>query len=145
VSVAQVRTALLNGGDPVSSLATKTVTGRRLNAAGTLALIPAPAPPAPEVPGFMDFDGDGATDIAFYRPSNGLWVFRNQEWIHFPAQAADVLLPGDYDGDGDTEIAFYRPSTGVWVIRNQDWVYYPGLAEDIPLPLPQVMRPRVVP
>ena len=39
-TVAQVKTALLDGGDSIPSLAGKTVTGRRLNAAGTLALIP---------------------------------------------------------------------------------------------------------
>src|SRR5688572_33181132 len=42
-TVAQVRTALLNGGDAIASLAGTTVTGRRLNAVGTLGLIPFPA------------------------------------------------------------------------------------------------------
>jgi subtilisin family serine protease len=131
VTVAQVKSAILTGGDAVASLSGKTVSGRRLNAAGALALIPAPAT---SVPGFSDFNGDGATDIAFYRASTGVWVFRGQEWVNFPAQAGDVLLPADSDGDGDTDIAFYRPSTGVWVIRGQDWVHFPGLAGDIPLP-----------
>jgi subtilisin family serine protease len=45
VSVATVKSALLNGGDPNAALSSNTVSGRRLNAAGTLALIPASATP----------------------------------------------------------------------------------------------------
>jgi subtilisin family serine protease len=45
VSVATVKSALLNGGDAIPSLSGKTVTGRRLNANGALALIPASATP----------------------------------------------------------------------------------------------------
>ena len=46
VSVAAVKTALLDGGDPKAALAGKSVSGRRLNANGTLGLIPSPANPA---------------------------------------------------------------------------------------------------
>jgi hypothetical protein len=45
VSVADVKTALLNGGDAIPSLSGKTVTGRRLNANGSLSLIPSSATP----------------------------------------------------------------------------------------------------
>ncbi|MDQ3821723.1 MAG: S8 family serine peptidase [Actinomycetota bacterium] len=43
-SVATVKSAILNGGDPVAALSGKTVSGRRLNANGTLTLIPSPGP-----------------------------------------------------------------------------------------------------
>jgi hypothetical protein len=93
-----------------------------------------------------DFDGDGDSDIGFYRASTGVWVIRNQPWVHFPAQPEDVLMPADYNGDGTTDIAFYRPSsTGIWVIRNQPWVHFPADAADVLLPRAGVLRLRVVP
>ena len=89
-----------------------------------------------------DFDADGKTDIAVYRPSTGVWFIlnsasftgRDQQW----GLPGDIPVPGDYDGDGKTDIAVYRPSTGVWFILNsasftqhaQQW----GGSDRIPVP-----------
>jgi hypothetical protein len=84
-----------------------------------------------------DFDGNGTTDVAVYRPSTGVWFVRNQFSVAWGA-SGDITVPGDYDGNGTTDVAVYRPSTGVWYVRNQVSVAW-GASTDIPLPLPNAI------
>ncbi len=68
-----------------------------------------------------DFDGDGRTDIAVFRPSVGVWFVRQSSngttsIVQF-GTFGDVPVPGDFDGDGMTDIAVFRPSVGVWFVR----------------------------
>jgi hypothetical protein len=60
-----------------------------------------------------DFDGDGAADIAVYRPSTGHWFVRNQGAVQF-GDPGDIPMPGDFNDDGGEDIVLYRPSTGEW-------------------------------
>ena len=79
-----------------------------------------------------DFNGDGATDLAVYRPATGEWFARNQPAVSFGGPGY-VPVAGDYNGDGTTDLAVYEPSTGTWFVRNQLAIQF-GDAGDVPVP-----------
>lgn len=65
-----------------------------------------------------DFDGDGTSDVAVYRPSAGAWFVLNSGSNTFSAFTfgtnGDIPVEGDFDGDRRTDITVFRPSTGTW-------------------------------
>jgi uncharacterized repeat protein (TIGR03803 family) len=93
-----------------------------------------------------DFDGDGKSDIAIYRPGTGRWyvllsstnsaTYVSYQW----GVSTDTPVAGDYDGDGKTDIAVYRPGTGLWYVLLSStnfatYVSYQwGVSGDIPVP-----------
>ena len=74
-----------------------------------------------DVPVPFDYDGDGRTDMALWRPSTGEWLvihsltgqLRTVQW----GVGGDTPAPGDYDGDGKADLAVWRPSEGRWWIK----------------------------
>jgi hypothetical protein len=65
-----------------------------------------------------DYDGDGMSDSAIFRPSTGQWFTLNsgsntvtfEQW----GLDGDVPIDGDFDGDSRADLAIYRPSNGEW-------------------------------
>jgi hypothetical protein len=84
---------------------------------------PSPIPTAYFVAdGRADFDGDGTSETALYRPSTGGWFIRDYSSFTF-GQSGDLPAVGDYTGDGIAEAAAYRPSSGLWSIRGFTRLY----------------------
>jgi len=79
-----------------------------------------------------DYNGDGITDIAIFRPSSGLWAVRGLGRSYFGTDG-DRPASGDYDGDGITDIAVYRAATGLWAVKDLTRVYY-GSGSDTSVP-----------
>jgi hypothetical protein len=79
--------------------------------------------------GAGDFDGDGMSDLALFRPGTAEWQVLTSSSAYLSALtiqwgvSTDVRVPGDYDGDGIDDLALYRPSTGTWYILQSSTQY----------------------
>ena len=70
-----------------------------------------------------DFDGDGKTDYAIFRPSTSQFFVKKSasnstDVITWGDSAqSDRPVPADYDGDGKSDHAIYRPATAQFFVK----------------------------
>jgi len=72
-----------------------------------------------------DYNGDGKSDLAHFRSSNGQWEVRNSNnnvmVVHeaIMKSGRDIIpVEGDYNGDGRADLTLYDRSTSKWYIWN---------------------------
>ena len=71
-----------------------------------------------------DYDGDGQTDFAVWKPVTGTWCVLkstsgyNPEYAQYFAwgRSGDVPVPADYDGDGKADFAVFRTTEDKWYV-----------------------------
>jgi hypothetical protein len=79
-----------------------------------------------------DYDADGKTDMAVFRPSEGKFLLQNGKEVSL-GKAGDIPVCGDWDGDGFADVAVYRPSNTTWYINGMDSVKF-GNKNGVPVP-----------
>jgi Dual-action HEIGH metallo-peptidase len=94
----------------------------------TVTVTTPPPPPAGRARG--DYNGDGRTDPAVFRPSTGQWWIYNIGIIQW-GQNGDQPVPGHYNSDDVTDVAVFR--AGTWYIRNVATIQF-GAAGDTAVP-----------
>jgi len=79
-----------------------------------------------------DYNGDGSSDIAIFRPASGLWAIRAITRVYF-GSSSDTPAAGDYNNDGTTDITIFRGSSGLWAVHGITRAYFGG-SSDLSVP-----------
>lgn len=88
-----------------------------------------------------DFDGDGKSDPAVFRPNDRSWYMLRSRSGFTGTQfgiATDKPISADYDGDGLADIAVFRPESESWyIVHSRTGLFTAvnfGVNTDIPTP-----------
>jgi len=105
-----------------------------------------------------DFDGDGRSDIAVFRPSDGTWWILGsasnytQFFVTQMGSAGTFPMPGDYDGDNRLDLVVYNPqglfgaaAAGNWSVRYSSNDFNPATQTLKAFPTGSGYTPQVVP
>jgi hypothetical protein len=117
-----------NGHFPTQTFTVTPAVVQQLRTGTLSAVITSVNNPNGEIRGFLlqdghddDFDGDGLSDIALFRPSTGAWYAQNSNGFSASTfgTASDIVVSGDYDGDGKTDTAVFSTAggAGIWNIK----------------------------
>ncbi|MFI5960052.1 hypothetical protein [Cryptosporangium sp. NPDC051539] len=101
--------------------------GRTMSLPATLE-VTGDKPTPPTNVAWADYDGDGKSDIATFRPSDGSfnWMKTQEKF----GKAGDKAIVGNFDSDKASDMAVVRGNT--WMIDHEDPVAF-GLATDWPV------------
>jgi len=91
-----------------------------------------------DVPVTADFNGDGKTDVAVFRPSDQTWYSQAGLATQWGAPG-DKAVAADYNGDGKADVAVFRPSDQTWYVQGGTSTQW-GAPGDIPVAVPAHLR-----
>lgn len=131
-TVAEVRNAILQGVDRISSLSGKVASGGRLNAYNTLLIISngSAQGTTPDTTTTSDISTIGLYDSSvatFLLKNSNSAGAANLSFTYGAASSGLQILVGDWDGDGTDTIGVYDSTTSTFYLRNSNSSGYANL------------------